>query len=1271
MAYRWTIPLLLMTLVLSSATLVWAHTTLGDLTSTSPYRVNDNELDTSTGYHVPGPLGYVWPGSGLDAYSGIATNPPGYQSPFTNQQPLQEGGDSYSPEGAILTSTADHDSVGDLIFALNFSNPCAFSSSPTTCMDGTTPAPHFNYTSLTIYIPAPIFDATGKLISDGFEPTSGINWQQGDNSNIVTTITSDYGSIFVSQADMNDPFAPGWWIITIQAPPSGIIFNFNNFDNWYYVRIDNMNAPFVAGRYFFKMFLNDSYPTHSATPTSGISSTVPMENWPVLLVKGEVDPAIVSGTLRYGDLNDTLYGQPIKLPGFVTAVGIANDPLTNQPTGRPVEARGYFNATATGHYEVEGIAPGTYDIYAQAAGIPRQEIAEGVQVLRGQSLQINGYLHVGFQLRATVYSKQGFGETPWPGQRPISVIIYDSKSYDVPSIETESPINLTDAPYSSYVIGNTYFRPTCVGIPDCVSGLTPPNEPKKAAFPWDGPLSYYTYTDPNIKDPYGLFNGVGPAQVWWVDPRGNLDPTTGLGSSASEFTFQFGSEGEYGIPTKFSGMVPQVFATWTDSLSPGTYYIRVFLNGYVQTTLDGTDFLDYPFVVPQIGPYNQLIPIDLIQTCAVNVTVHFQNSPNTLEDAPIGGPDPARYIIAEAFAFDNSLTAFNFTQVVKNENETWIELNGLGMGGDPARISPFDPRAPIKYSLARYRGAYDYGLQTDTYTVRVFMRGYIQALPPATTLEQLDQPVSVTVSVGTCLLAVSTHMYRGGGINASVTSTDWERPVVERNWLWNDTSVNMLVYDISSQNFIDVINFWNMKQGQWEIPTQNSQFVTLPWPGWMSSYGPGSSYLTTNGSVIVDKDGPDLPNIPSLDPANSGITLISLQEEAKVGFLFNYSTYRLPTYRSNIAIYPGTYAINGWTYGYVQPNVVTLGDLGNVIVAVPWLGQTADINVKLIIGVNLTLTVLFKSESIISGTPYNMSVRFRVFDDEDRLVAAATPFTSDVSILMHTILLHRSIGNGVGFFVNGTNVNAQITQQPLPAGTILLTLKNLAGIHDYTDPSNTEAQLRSITLFTADHGIWGSGTYPGSYDGSWRVMVDFDNWYGPTGAYPAVPALLQGESPYFFPYNHLGPYAQRGFALVLNAPLSGEASAEFEVDRRGYIQGVVLGMNWDDATRTMSWVTVKIVDSSGYQYYWYTWDGWFDGYLDPGTYQTTITEWNHNEGHQQLAFILNVNPGEQNSALNYILPETQIPIPETTTVPLTIIASFATALFLMRKRKRG
>jgi len=99
---------------------VSAHFTLGNTTPGYHYHANDFDP------HVCGVIGYVWPGSGQNAYSGfpnVATNDlsPGYQSPFpggnppgsaSNQQQLQ--GDAYAPFGAVLAGSS-----GDLIFAIN------------------------------------------------------------------------------------------------------------------------------------------------------------------------------------------------------------------------------------------------------------------------------------------------------------------------------------------------------------------------------------------------------------------------------------------------------------------------------------------------------------------------------------------------------------------------------------------------------------------------------------------------------------------------------------------------------------------------------------------------------------------------------------------------------------------------------------------------------------------------------------------------------------------------------------------------------------------------------------------------------------------------------------------------------------------------------------------------------------------------------------------------------------------------------------------------
>jgi hypothetical protein len=126
----------------------------------------------------------------------------------------------------------------------------------------------------------------------------------------------------------------------------------------------------------------------------------------------------------------------------------------------------------------------------------------------------------------------------------------------------------------------------------------------------------------------------------------------------------------------------------------------------------------------------------------------------------------------------------------------------------------------------------------------------------------------------------------------------------------------------------------------------------------------------------------------------------------------------------------------------------------------------------------------------------------------------------------------------------------------------------------------------------------------------------------------------------------------------------------FELDLRGYVQGIVLGMNWDDATRTISWASLQIEVYSSYQYYWYTWDGWFDGYLNPGNYQATIRIWSNNQGYLPIGFLLPVSLGEQSRSLNFILTESQIPIPELTYVSVVALALVTGTCLIVYRRRR-
>jgi hypothetical protein len=149
-----------------------------------------------------------------------------------------------------------------------------------------------------------------------------------------------------------------------------------------------------------------------------ITSAIPVENWPVLLVKGEIDPGIVEGTIAFSSWDPDLYGKAMPLPARVRLVGTAMDPYTGELTGRKVEARGYTNASANGHYEVEGVAPGIYDVYASAAGYPETKVASGITVYPGQSVHLDIALNPGAIIHGKIFAKHGFGDVGMAGRTP-------------------------------------------------------------------------------------------------------------------------------------------------------------------------------------------------------------------------------------------------------------------------------------------------------------------------------------------------------------------------------------------------------------------------------------------------------------------------------------------------------------------------------------------------------------------------------------------------------------------------------------------------------------------------------------------------------------------------------------------------------------------------------------------------------------------------------------------------------------------------------------
>ena len=328
------------------------------------------------------------------------------------------------PNSSILTN-----SVGDLLFTVTLN---ATSSDRT--IQGVPDAAL--YSSVDIYISP---DFSGLTIG-----------------NLWTSFTNSYDphSISLSRLSSGDQIGPNWWKITVynlivtsdlNYPKDNINMTTNRIfleNQTQYIRLLQVTSPSTAGRYFFKAFLN--------------GTSIGPRNFPTIVVKTSRDPAYISGTLReLGDRNRTRAGQPITLPNGMGAQIIATglDYL-----GETVSAQAFVNSTAQGQYTIFGVAPGTYNITAYAAGYIPTTRPTTVNVGPTQSLEgVDIYMTESVNITGTVLSTSAEGlPIPWgtlfgidisghshPTNRSISVKLLNLDGSVVASIPPPSSFALT------------------------------------------------------------------------------------------------------------------------------------------------------------------------------------------------------------------------------------------------------------------------------------------------------------------------------------------------------------------------------------------------------------------------------------------------------------------------------------------------------------------------------------------------------------------------------------------------------------------------------------------------------------------------------------------------------------------------------------------------------------------------------------------------------------------------------------------------------------
>jgi len=594
-----------------------------------------------------------------------------------------------------------------------------------------------------------------------------------------------------------------------------------NYAGCYRVKILNMKAPSCAGKYFFKLFYTSTFQpfasmgilpwTSAAVPTpatSAIYGTVGgwpdlwqvldspygeayaidpwsgylngyfekydsfwPENYPVILVKGEVDPGYVSGTVRYCGHSQYYYGfyygTGVHTSGKVVAEGTAIDPITNQPIDRSVCAVGWFlgqlpgqgtdwkdrETGSEGLYEIEGLAAGIYTLTAYAAGFVPRTLATQVTVKRGQSIHgVDIYVCPTAKLQTKVYSKCPTGPVDWP--RYVTMDGYPASLTILPvvpggaEVRGVSPVG-PDGVWYWATEGATTAQAKNIWA-DINSQGTPYNSPTDL-----GNLMNAYDTDAEMA---AIANKYGWAWQELVDANGTVvawqDFTFDIAQDARTFGTFWGDPSCYsGIETLWDGHVPTFLADFTSGILPGQYRVRTWVYGYVQTKEYVVDFPAVEF------PGTAYMEMDLFKGGTINATVHFhqQEIPSAeMTDAQFDATPEMLHLVIEAYDANGVLQAWNST-----DNGPWFSDFDNSHGQSLVLIGD---------SMAWFLEGRVHGMPEGTYTLKAYLRNFVQQEFPQTTVQYCTNG------------SLSFHLIRGALFNVTVYSRDCQDPSQPVNW---------------------------------------------------------------------------------------------------------------------------------------------------------------------------------------------------------------------------------------------------------------------------------------------------------------------------------------------------------------------------------------------------------------------------------------------------------------------------------------------------------
>jgi hypothetical protein len=314
-------------------------------------------------------------------------------------------------------------------------------------------------------------------------------------------------------------------------------------------------------------------------------------------------------------------------------------------------------------------------------------------------------------------------------------------------------------------------------------------------------------------------------------------------------------------------------------------------------------------------------------------------------------------------------------------------------------------------------------------------------------------------------------MYRGVLFNVTFSSKDWEHPTADKPWKYPDEYIYLQIWKGGQQltaygyNGIDARatgDEW-YKSGNWFTHDGSQQ------PFGVNQYVL-SSFRVKQGARVNNKaDGSVFPKglykswvDPSLTTSDkSYVPLYYEGEDAYHGVNVENKYY----YDADWKLYPtsfesGRYDLVGMTYGYVnQFDPLTKAVKPFQVYATK--GGLANIQIKLVVGVQIPLIIRFKHERVFEHLRMNSTVRVRIFDDKDSLVGewlTSSSINGTSRVALGPSPWSPAVGNPYGMPTNPDQVIWDLgaagdkgvivkglPENQLPAGSKAEMLKNILG----------------------------------------------------------------------------------------------------------------------------------------------------------------------------------------------------------------------------------